>query len=174
MVTKRLLKVVKAKRDDESEIMDLYKACISKMETEGIFQWDEKYYPTREIISDDIKNGTLYKINNSKRIAAVSTFDENRDHAYEDIKWNSCGDKVLIIHRLAVHPDFQNKGYAKILIKSAEDHAVKHKYTSIRFDVYSKNKAALILYKKHDYKIVGTVYFPFRKFAFYCFEKNLI
>jgi len=165
--------ITKVNKEDASEIMDLLRACSKNMEKNGIFQWNEEHYPTLDIIKNDINNETLYKLNSDNKILAVITIDEEQHPFYEKVKWQGNGEKVLVVHRLAVHPDFQNKGYAKMLMRFVEGYAFKNGYTSIRLDVYSKNKIALEFYRKNHYKSNGKVYFPFREFSFYCFEKEI-
>lgn len=79
--------------------------------------------------------------------------------------------KVLIIHRLAVHPLFQNQGFAKRLMDFAEDYAINENFSSIRLDAYSANEKVLRFYEAREYKKRGEVYFPDRKLPFYCYEK---
>jgi len=53
----------------------------------------------------------------------------------------------------------------------AEEYAIENNYKSIRLDAYSANVAAVRLYEKRGYNKIGQVFFPHRKYPFYCFEK---
>ena len=87
---------------------------------------------------------------------------------YSQISWSTNGRRVLVVHRLSVHPKFQSKGIARRFMIFIEEFALRNKYSCIRLDAYSKNLAALRLYERMEYQRLGKVYFPF-----YCFEKVL-
>jgi [ribosomal protein S18]-alanine N-acetyltransferase len=53
----------------------------------------------------------------------------------------------LHIHNIAIHPDFQRKGYAKILVSTILSYAESKKVVSVFLEVRENNIAALRLYK---------------------------
>jgi ribosomal protein S18 acetylase RimI-like enzyme len=90
---------------------------------------------------------------------------------YNSVNWNYIDNgKPLIIHRLAVKSSFQGQGIAKKIIQFAENHAKNNGYRTIRLDAFSKNRQALGLYEKLEYKYAGDVLF--RKGVFVCFDKK--
>ena len=99
--------------------------------------------------------------------------NDHQDEEYQSIDWKFNPKKVLVVHRLMVHPNFQNKGYAKQLMDFAENFAKQNQYTSIRLDTYTQNKISFEFYKKRNYVLRGTVFFKGRKDPFYCLEKDL-
>jgi len=164
--------IVKATDHDLNSIMNMISECIKSMETQGIYQWN-KDYPNFEIIENDIKNGFGYIVRNNNQCVAYAAIDEAQSPEYSQINWSADGSKVLVIHRLCVHPAFQGKGIARRLMNFMEDFAVKNQYSCIRLDAYSENTIALKLYDSMGYQRLGQVFFPFRESPFYCYEKAL-
>lgn len=154
------------------EIMNLISKCVQVMQAGGSDQWDESY-PNREVISGDIRNGTLFVCTDQGAIAGILVLDENQAEQYQDIEWLETQGPHLIMHRLAVHPEIQGKGIARRLIAFAEEFARSGGYSSIRLDTYAKNDKALRLYPSLGYLQRGEVRFPGRTADFPVFEKVL-
>lgn len=162
----------KAQSDEIGEIMDLISKCVQVMQAGGSDQWDESY-PNREIIAADIDTGTLFVCLDNKAIAGIIVLDENQAEQYGAIEWLQQQGPHLIMHRLAVHPEFQGKGIARQLIAFAEEHARHSGYSSIRMDTYAKNERVLKIYPSLGYVQRGEIHFPGRVAAFPVFEKVL-
>lgn len=154
------------------EIMNLISKCVQVMQAGGSDQWDEGY-PNREVISEDIRNGTLFICTDQGAIAGILVLDEKQTEQYQDIEWIETHGPHLIMHRLAVHPEIQGKGIARRLIAFAEEFARSGGYRSIRLDTYAKNDRALRLYPSLGYSHRGEISFPSRTAAFPVFEKVL-
>jgi ribosomal protein S18 acetylase RimI-like enzyme len=163
--------IAKASPSDIPEIMSLIHAAVKKMMAGGLYQWNE-HYPNIDIITEDIDAGTLFKISQKGRIAAVVVLNKQYSTQYKDLDWRDEGGKFLIVHRLCVHPDYQSKGYSKKLMFFAEDYAKKNRYSSIRLDTYTSNHIALALYESLNYRRAGTV--TFESGLFQVFEKVLV
>ncbi|WP_210411552.1 hypothetical protein [Oceanispirochaeta crateris] len=56
--------IVKANEQDSHSIIDMISKCITSMEDQGIYQWNEDY-PSFELIKKDIKDGCGYVIKDS-------------------------------------------------------------------------------------------------------------
>lgn len=153
-------------------IMNLINKCIKYMESEDIYQWNE-FYPTLEIIEKDLQEERLYVLKDKDQCIACVGIDDEEPEEYKSINWFTNGEKVLVIHRLAVHPTYQGKGMAKKLMTFIESIVGENNYTCIRLDAYSGNEKALKLYENLGYKKVGQVYFPKRELPFYCYEKKI-
>jgi len=184
----------KAKLTDLQEIMIVIKKVVQKMHEDGIYQWDE-YYPNEERFTADIRNSTLYVLREYERgsVIGVAALDGNQESEYAKVHWNyekSCLDEeeietiiteevtfsingVLVIHRLAMDPDHQGKGYARKFMEKLEGEALRRSAKIIRLDCYSCNKKANGMYRKLGYKCVGDVYFRHREEAFHCYDKEL-
>jgi ribosomal protein S18 acetylase RimI-like enzyme len=158
--------------DDVDRIMSLIKDCIKDMESQGIYQWDQ-YYPTLEIIGDDLVTESMYVIKESNEIIGMIALNEEQPPEWGQINWSHQQGKILAVHRLAVNPKWQKQGIGGKLLDFAEKYAVDNDYASIRLDAYAANPRALELYEKHEYTRVGELHFPRRRLPFYCYEKTL-
>jgi len=155
---------------DLREVLDLIRACIQHMELQGIYQWDE-VYPSPSVLEDDVRSHSLYAGLRDERLCGILALNEHQDPEYSAIDWVHTGGKVIVVHRLAVHPGFQRQGVGTRLMDFAEEYAAAQGYTSIRLDAFTLNPAAVALYERRGYRNAGVV--TFRKGRFYCFEKAL-
>ena len=154
------------------DIMNLISECITDMEAQGIYQWNN-YYPSIEIIAKDVHGKSLYIMQNQKSCLGIISFDEKQEPEYEKVKWLSSDPRILVVHRLAVCPKCQRQGIGRKLMDFAEKFAIENEYVSIRLDAYSGNMRAIEFYEQRGYQKTGHVYFPMRKLPFYCYEKIL-
>lgn len=157
---------------DIDNIMDLIKHCIKDMQSHGIYQWNESY-PTAEIFEEDIKSESLYILKDKSNYLGIIAINEEQSPEYQELKWLIEAGRALVIHRLAVNPEWQKQGIARQLMDFAEKYATEKGYTSIRLDAFSENPRALNLYERRGYNKVGQVFFPNRELPFYCYEKRI-
>ena len=140
------------------------------MNTQNIYQWDD-IYPSYALLKEDIHNKTLFVFKNKGHIVGITVLNEQQEPEYQNISWKYQEGKVLVVHRLCIHPNFQGQGIAKQLMTFTEQYAKSNNYNSIRLDAFKQNENAVLLYKNRKYHQAGIV--NFRKGAFYCFEKNV-
>ena len=164
----------KATKDDLDDVMLIIKACTKHMISKNIFQWNEKY-PNIETFKNDIENENLYvlSLQNNELIGCVSiTFE--MDDFYKTIDWISPSKKNIYVHRLAVHPNNQGQGYAKIIMNFIEKKGIDNLCESIRLDTFSMNNKNNTLYTKLGYQKLGQIYFRDQsEMPFNCYEKPL-
>ncbi|MBO7485290.1 MAG: GNAT family N-acetyltransferase [Spirochaetaceae bacterium] len=162
-----------AEKSDLDEICSLIKSAIVVMEQRGIFQWDE-IYPARKDFLNDINTSSLFvgvpDCGEKKRITVVYALNKECDEEYKTADWKYCGE-WRVVHRLCVHPDFQNRGIAKETLLHIENKARAFGANSIRLDVFSQNPFSLKLYERSGYHKTGEVHW--RKGLFYLMEKGI-
>lgn len=160
----------KAEKTDIESLINITQACAKSMIDHGIFQWNE-HYPSKSAFINDLNRKELYVLEvNSKVIGCVviSTFI---DEEYVPVKWLTPNKNNIYIHRLAIHPNLQGKGYAQQLMSFAEQLAIDNNYSSIRLDTFSQNKRNQKFYELRGYKRLGDIYFPKQSnFPFHCYE----
>lgn len=165
--------ITKALVLDLEKLYSITKSCAKQMIAKGIFQWNENY-PSKEILQKDIELQQIWKLEEKGTIIGVIVLTEIEDKEYQDVKWLTRNNNNLYIHRLAIKPEYQRKGYAQELMNFAENYALQNNYNSIRLDTFSKNKRNQKFYKKRNYKKLGNIYFCNQsEFPFYCYEKVL-
>lgn len=128
-------------------------------------------YPGESVIQNDLRQGNCWIYHIDKRMGALIVLDENGEPAYASVNWLFTAAPVLYMHRLCVHPEFQDRGIATQLVKFADDFARKKAYKVLRLDVYKYNPKALHLYEKSGYEIRGLI--TRGEYDFYAMEKRV-
>ena len=160
----------KGTSNDINSIIEITKACALKMIANTIFQWNE-FYPNKEAFQKDVKREELYVLEIENKILGCITVSNFMDAEYLPISWLTPNKNNIYIHRLAVHPDFQGKGYAQQLMTFAENFAKENHYTSIRLDTFSENLRNQKFYELRGYQKLGNIYFPKQSESpFNCYE----
>ena len=154
------------------EIMRLVELCVAQMRSQGNLQWDE-IYPTQQILEEDARTGTLFAVRQEGRCVACVCLNDVESPEYQSVSWSDPGGAVMVIHRLAVHPQWQGRGIARQILADAEQYAIEQGFAWIRLDVYTGNPRAMALYPRQGYRRAGQVWFPRRPLPFDCFEKPL-
>ncbi|MEO9894169.1 GNAT family N-acetyltransferase [Aurantibacter sp.] len=159
-----------AKISDIPDILHITKACAIHMIEKRIYQWNVDY-PSRRHFENDINRKELYILLVEKIIIGTIVLSSLMDEEYKNVKWRSKNDNNLYIHRLAIHPDFQGKGYAQMLMSFAEKYAKEEDYSSIRLDTFSQNKRNQKFYESRGYQRLDDIFFPKQsKDPFHCYE----
>ncbi|NHA14013.1 GNAT family N-acetyltransferase [Thioalkalivibrio sp. XN279] len=154
---------------DITGLMDLVRACILKMQSQGIEQWDD-IYPDPGTIQRDIDDGAAFVVRIAGVVAGMATLNEHQSPEYADVSWRFSG-RPAVIHRLMVAPEAEGKGVARALMRFLETRAESIGCNCIRIDVFVKNPRAVRFYELSSYQLAGHV--RFRKGNFYCYEKIL-
>lgn len=163
------MKIELCREFQAEEIFKIYDDCRKAMQAAGIFQWQNEY-PAIENIKQDIEDKTLYGYYEKEMCMGAVCISTFQDEEYKEIPWEGPDENVVVIHRLAVNPDYQTKGIARLLMDFAEDFAKKENYSAIRLDSYSQNKRALKFYENRGYVKRGECFFSGRDMPFYCYE----
>ena len=160
----------KAKKKEIQEVLNITRACAQQMISEKIFQWNENY-PSLDAFNNDLKRNELFVLISEKTVIGCVTITPQIDEEYLPIKWLTPNKNNLYIHRLAIHPDFQGKGFAQELMNFAENFAIENDYSSIRLDTFSQNQRNQRFYELRGYKKLGEIFFPNQsEDPFYCYE----
>ncbi|MDX1315185.1 MAG: GNAT family N-acetyltransferase, partial [Eudoraea sp.] len=136
----------------------------------GIYQWNE-LYPSRTVLEKDVDRGELYLLENPEGLVGIIALTSLMDEEYEAVAWLTPNQNNLYVHRLAVSPEYQGRGFAQKLMSFAEAFAREANYSSIRLDTFSQNPRNQKFYEQRGYSRLGNVYFPNQsEFPFYCYE----
>jgi len=159
-----------AKLSDIKEIMVLISNVNKNLLSKGFTNWN-KGYPNYEIIEKDILNREQFiLLKNYKIIGIYSSAKYNYD-IFPELDFNDKSDNYAMVHRLAVSPDEQGKGYAKLMMSHAEDKYIEKGFTSIRLGVHSANTKLVKFYRDLDYKVRGEAHFEVDEAPFFIMEK---
>ena len=160
----------KATTEDIDAILSITSACAARMISKGILQWSEEY-PNKEVFENDLSKNWLYVVVESNKTIGSITITPEMDEVYKSVKWLTITNNNLYIHRLAIDPKMQGKGYAQKLMNFAENYARQNNYESIRLDTFSKNTRNQKFYEQRGYVRLESVYFLNQsQDPFYCYE----
>lgn len=160
----------RAKIKDLADIMALTKACAKDMMDRGIYQWND-HYPSAKTFERDINRNELHLLEDPGNIVAIIVITPLVDEEYIPVRWITENGRNVYVHRLAVHPDYQGKGFAQQLMSFAEEQARKENYTSVRLDTFSKNLRNQRFYEQRGYVKLEDIYFPEQSESpFHCYE----
>ncbi|WP_296311512.1 GNAT family N-acetyltransferase [Winogradskyella sp. UBA3174] len=160
----------KGNSNDIDPIIAITKACAKAMVATGIYQWNE-HYPNKTAFIKDVEHNELFVLEIKEEVKGSIVISEHMDSEYIPINWLTKNNTNIYIHRLAVHPQLQGKGYAQQLMDFAEQFAIENNYTSIRLDTFSQNKRNQKFYELRGYKQLGDIYFPKQsEYPFHCYE----
>ncbi|SHN57913.1 GNAT family N-acetyltransferase [Desulfitobacterium chlororespirans] len=164
--------IIPASEKHLERVCRLCRSCSAHMFSNQIDQWDE-IYPDRKVFLDDIRSESLYLVldDESGEAIACIVINEEQDPEYKEVSWQYERERIAVIHRLMVHPQYEGRGIARQLIRYVEELAQSRKYEAIRLDVFAKNPKAVSFYHQLGYQIAGKV--RFRKGEFLCCEKLL-
>jgi len=161
-----------ATHTDIEAIMALVRRAVPLMRASGNLQWDEKY-PNAEVFQRDVSLNQLWVAEIYGQIAGVSAITRDQEPEYATVGWN-IEEPAIVVHRLAVDPNFQGKGVAMTLMEQAEKVAIEQGITVLRVDTNVNNAATQKLFPKLGYTLSGEIKLSYRPgLRFLGYEKRL-
>ena len=150
---------------DRKEILALYRAQIGR----EYCPWNE-HYPGGGEITYDLSRDALYIMREKGRIIAAISLE--KDPQVDELP---CWTKELQpggeLARVAVHPDHQNRGIAREMVRFGLNRLKELGYPSFHGIVNRLNEKALRSYAVFGFQMVGEC--EMYDQSFYCFEKDL-
>ncbi len=157
--------IVMASEKDREEILSLYQMQKGR----EYCAWSEDY-PSDETIDEDLSRDGLFVLKEDGIIKAAISIEE--DEAVDRLE---CWSKELQpegeLARLCVHPDEQNRGLGRIMMKFGMEELKRRGYKGIHILVNRENIKAIRCYEVFDYKRAGECHMYDEDFL--CFEKEL-
>ena len=138
----------------------LYNDLCDRLEQETNYPgWAKGFYPARAEAEAGVSEGNLFLLKIDGRIAGSVVLNNKQPDAYRQVTWGITArpHEVVVIHTLAVHPDYMGRGVARKLMDFAKEYALQQGAKAIRLDVTEQNAPAIALYEKCGYKYIGTV-----------------
>ncbi len=121
--------------------------------------WRKGFYPVRENAQRAAEEGTLFVYMADGKIAGSVILSHEPEEAYHTVTWLTDADyqDILVIHTLAIHPDYLKRGIGHELLKFTLSYAKEQGQRTIRLDVYENNRPAIALYEKCGFRYVDRV-----------------
>jgi len=159
-------------QEDLASLAALVSRVVPLMRAEGNLQWDDTY-PNPQGFGRDIERGQLWVAEIDGRIVGVVAITADPEPDYIQADWDH-KEAALVVHRLAVDPDFRGVGVARALMKHAEEVARSHSIHAIRIDTNIENQATQRLFPGLGYRFAGEISLQMRPgLRFLCYEKRL-
>ncbi|CAN5522140.1 GNAT family N-acetyltransferase [soil metagenome] len=156
---------------DVPAVMTLVNKVVPLMRASGNLQWDDKY-PNAGVFERDVNMAQLWLAEIDGKVAGVAAITTTQEPEYAEV-WDT-SECAIVVHRLAVDPDFQGKGVAAELMQQAEKLANQREIATLRVDTNTNNLATQKLFPKLGYVLCGEISLAFRDgLRFLCFEKRL-
>ena len=144
------MKIKLLNRDYLKEIKHLYNLVKMKTYT----PW-EKGYPSEELICWDIERNGLWGVFDDDKLIAVSFAGQRVEDGEENFHWKQSFKKRGTFARIAVDPDYQNKGIGTLLVKFILQELKNQGFDGVRILVGVDNVNAVKLYSKFGFENCG-------------------
>ncbi len=158
--------------NDIPDIMDIIMMTITEMHSYHNYQWDHSYPQERDFLAD-ISEGDLYVAEREGKLVGVICVNKIEPSEYCGLDWSSSKD-VMVIHRMAVHPECRRNGIGRELMNFAEVLALKSKINYLKTDTNSINEKMKALFIKSGYRFIAEMTFLGKETPFYCYDKLLV
>jgi GNAT superfamily N-acetyltransferase len=162
----------KAELNDLPAIMEITHSVVVMMQSIGNEQWDENYPQAKDFIQD-IQRRDLYCYERKGKLAAFVCVNKIEPIEYYELSW-SLKEQGMIIHRMAVDPQYQRKGLSIELLEFAECLAKANDIRYLKTDTNLRNEKMRSLFNKKGYRFVGEIHFSGKSDPYYCYEKVLV
>ena len=162
----------KASLEDLKDIMSIIRKTIREMHSYHNDQWDESY-PQEKDFMKDIQEGDLYVLERNERPVAFICVNKIEPAEYNGLHWSSKKD-VMVIHRMAVNPEYRRQGIGSELMNFAEELALKQDIGYLKTDTNSINEKMKALFIKCGYGYIGEMSFLGKETPFYCYDKQIV
>jgi len=157
---------------DVPAIMAIVRAVVPLMRAAGNLQWDD-HYPNPAVFEQDIALSQLWVAEIDASVAGVIALTTDQSPEYVQAGWDIT-QPAIVVHRLAVNPEFQGRGIAAALLLQADVVARARNIPRIRADTNTHNRAMQRLLPRLGYTFSGEISLEFRPgMRFFCYEKLL-
>ena len=123
--------------------MLLVRQIVPLMRAEGNLQWDE-FYPNTDVFMNDIVLRQLWVADFEGIIGGFAAITTEQPPEYAQVGLDIT-EKAIVVHRLAVDPEFRGFGIATALMEEAEALAFEDGVSILRVDTSVQNAATQTL-----------------------------
>lgn len=169
----------KATPADIDAITAIYDAVLDA-EDAGIVTtgWCRNVYPVRSTAEASVQRGDMFVLEEDGTIIVTGMINQVQSPQYAHCSWRHKvpDEEIMVLHTLAVHPDYLKKGYGSRFMEFYENYALEHQCRYLRIDTQEKNIGARAVYRKLGYTEQGVVFDTFNgipNVRLVCLEKKL-
>lgn len=151
-------KLRQANLSDLDEVEMIIESAKELLKSENLTQW-QSGTPNRDSLKKDILNETCFVLEVDGNVAGTINLSTSQDPNYETIegKWQYPDAKYVTIHRIAIHPLYQNERLGHTLLDKAIEWTLSHRINQIRVDTHKNNYRMIYLLQKYQFEFAGVV-----------------
>ncbi len=139
----------KAVQTDINIVADIYKSVIGM----NYSVWTEDY-PTIQNVVQDFRNGNLYVFEDNNIIIGACSVESESDFENSDF-WKINDGTQCEISRIVIAPEYQGKGYARIMVGNFINVLAENGCKSVHLFVVKSNIPAVETYRSLDFDFSG-------------------
>lgn len=150
----------KAALQDISSIAEIYNGiCDAQAEGKMVVSWIKGVYPTEDTALAALQRDDLFVMEEKDKIVGTAIINQKQMDSYYNADWKFPAEdkEVMVLHTLAISPEFGRKGYGSEFVKYYEEYAREKGCPYLRMDTNAINKTARALYKKLGYEEIGII-----------------
>ena len=152
-----MIDFIKCQKEHIKAVREMYRNSVDALQqTTNYPKWSDDH-PSNEYIADSIAGGEVFACVGDGKILGAAVLSENPEGRYESGDWRVVLEQgeFLVIHTLAVSPDYAGKGIGSFMVDRCIAYAKDNGYKAIRLDVVPGNVPAVNLYKKKGFTFAG-------------------
>lgn len=156
--------------NDLDELLSVTHLINKHLLSLGMDQWNFGY-PNKSTYQKDIEEGTQYLLEDNNNLLGFIAINPIRFTSFFNADFRDKTGNPRVISRLSVHPKYQGKGYASLMMDFAHNQIELDGFTSIRLGALKNYTKVVDFYIKRDYIIRGEITEPRTQKIFYLMEK---
>ena len=170
----------KADHNDIDRVEEIYESIFKAQERgELTVGWVRGIYPSRASALEALELDELFVLEHGGTVAASARINRTQGEEYRRASWSTDAPEgqVMVLHTLAVDPEFRGRGFGKQFVDFYERFALENACPYLRIDTNEINAAARRLYARLGYAEAGIVPCVFNGIPnvnLLCLEKNLL
>ena len=155
-----MINIRKATYKYVENVLNLYKDLIEKIKNyKHNPEWIYNIYPKESNIINSIKTNELYVGETDSKIVSSMVLDNTPNKGFENIEWKMKlnYNEVYVIHLLAVHPDYNKRGFGKKMLEYSFKKAIENSIKSIRLSIVKRNLPVEKFYYKFGFEYISSM-----------------
>lgn len=158
-------------KDDWRDAWEVISKCSEWLSEQGMDHWKDYY--TEEKVQEKFGHSKIFVLYVDDKPVGTGSYSTEAPEYYSEQDINCFENPKAVaayFSALCVDPEFQGKGYGKLLVKSREDALAKDPdIEAYRFDARASYRELIKFHLKNGFKIVGVMddegedYFLFEK-----------
>lgn len=154
------MNIRKANSSDIDSVTAVYEK-VHSAEEHGLTStgWKRETYPVRSTAQAAVERDDLFILEENGIIIGTVILNQLQVDVYRDGSWKypAPDELVMVMHTLAIDPDWHGNGYGKMLERYYERYALENGCRYLRIDTNAINTKARAFYKSLGYEEAGIV-----------------